>query len=167
MVPPRHGFGPAAFSHTFTIDGSYDYFCTPHRTLGMTGTVVVQAPITSDQKLIVSGGRLAVLEVAIDAAAGEGNRFDAFVEKTATDTETARTQLASGKTGQVKKTLRRMLHRLAALRQRLGSKAGRKSITDDGVRASLTADEEGQDGHPGAPQVALTGHADTFLAEAS
>lgn len=33
------------FSHTFTVPGTYKYFCIPHETSGMTGTVIVnQAP---------------------------------------------------------------------------------------------------------------------------
>ncbi len=30
------------FSHTFTVAGTYKYFCIPHETLGMLGTVNVQ-----------------------------------------------------------------------------------------------------------------------------
>ena len=33
-----------SFSHTFNSPGTFNYFCTPHRTFGMTGTVVVNAP---------------------------------------------------------------------------------------------------------------------------
>lgn len=29
------------YSHTFTVAGTYKYFCQPHETLGMLGTVVV------------------------------------------------------------------------------------------------------------------------------
>jgi plastocyanin len=32
----------ATFSHTFNTAGSFDYFCTPHRAIGMVGTIVVQ-----------------------------------------------------------------------------------------------------------------------------
>jgi plastocyanin len=32
--------GDAAYSHTFTVEGQYDYFCIPHES-GMQGTVVV------------------------------------------------------------------------------------------------------------------------------
>ncbi|AZH25387.1 plastocyanin/azurin family copper-binding protein [Haloplanus aerogenes] len=31
-----------AYEHTFTIAGTYDYFCVPHEGSGMTGTVVVR-----------------------------------------------------------------------------------------------------------------------------
>jgi plastocyanin len=30
------------FSHTFDVVGTYKYFCVPHESLGMLGTVVVQ-----------------------------------------------------------------------------------------------------------------------------
>jgi plastocyanin len=29
------------FSYTFTVPGTYKYFCIPHETSGMTGTVIV------------------------------------------------------------------------------------------------------------------------------
>lgn len=34
----------ASFSHTFETEGTYDYFCTPHKTLGMVGRLVVGEP---------------------------------------------------------------------------------------------------------------------------
>lgn len=34
----------AAFDHTFEANGTYDYFCIPHRSLGMVGRVVVGDP---------------------------------------------------------------------------------------------------------------------------
>lgn len=30
------------FSHTFTVPGTYKYFCIPHEELGMVGTVIVK-----------------------------------------------------------------------------------------------------------------------------
>jgi plastocyanin len=30
------------YSHTFTVPGTYKYFCIPHEALGMVGTVVVK-----------------------------------------------------------------------------------------------------------------------------
>ncbi len=32
------------YTHTFTTPGVYTYYCTPHETIGMTGTVTVLAP---------------------------------------------------------------------------------------------------------------------------
>lgn len=29
------------FTHTFDVPGTYKYFCTPHETLGMLGTIIV------------------------------------------------------------------------------------------------------------------------------
>lgn len=34
----------ATFDHTFKVKGTYDYFCIPHKSLGMVGRVVVGAP---------------------------------------------------------------------------------------------------------------------------
>lgn len=34
----------ATFSHTFDVVGTYDYFCLPHKSLGMVGRVVVDEP---------------------------------------------------------------------------------------------------------------------------
>ncbi len=34
----------ASFEHTFETTGTYDYFCTPHKSLGMVGRLVVGEP---------------------------------------------------------------------------------------------------------------------------
>ncbi|WP_132059984.1 plastocyanin/azurin family copper-binding protein [Halorussus amylolyticus] len=34
----------ATFEHTFEVGGTYDYFCIPHKTLGMVGRIVVGEP---------------------------------------------------------------------------------------------------------------------------
>lgn len=34
----------ATFSYTFDVEGTYDYFCKPHKTLGMVGRVVCGSP---------------------------------------------------------------------------------------------------------------------------
>jgi plastocyanin len=39
----------SAVSHTFETEGVYDYFCTPHESVGMVGTVVVGQPDAHDQ----------------------------------------------------------------------------------------------------------------------
>jgi plastocyanin len=36
LIPPGKDY-----SHTFTVPGTYKYFCLPHEALGMVGTVVV------------------------------------------------------------------------------------------------------------------------------
>ena len=43
-------FGPAApapweFTHTFTTTGDFPYYCEPHLSMGMTGTIIVQNPV--------------------------------------------------------------------------------------------------------------------------
>lgn len=39
----------AEFTHTFEVEGIYDYFCLPHEALAMLGTVVVGEPDPADQ----------------------------------------------------------------------------------------------------------------------
>ncbi|MFB6166255.1 MAG: plastocyanin/azurin family copper-binding protein [Haloarculaceae archaeon] len=34
----------ASFEKTFTVEGTYDYYCTPHKTLGMVGRIVCGEP---------------------------------------------------------------------------------------------------------------------------
>lgn len=34
----------ATFEHTFEVEGTYDYFCIPHKSLGMVGRIVVGKP---------------------------------------------------------------------------------------------------------------------------
>ena len=34
----------ATFKHTFETSGTYDYFCLPHKNLGMVGRIVVDEP---------------------------------------------------------------------------------------------------------------------------
>lgn len=34
----------AEFSHTFEVEGTYDYYCTPHKTQGMVARIVVGSP---------------------------------------------------------------------------------------------------------------------------
>ncbi|WP_248895805.1 plastocyanin/azurin family copper-binding protein [Haloplanus halobius] len=34
----------ATYSHTFTVEGTYDYYCAPHKTLGMVGRIVCGEP---------------------------------------------------------------------------------------------------------------------------
>ena len=31
-----------SFEHTFNTPGTYDYYCEPHRGMGMTGSITVQ-----------------------------------------------------------------------------------------------------------------------------
>ena len=36
--------GGQTFEHTFEVPGTYDYFCIPHKSLGMVGRIVVGSP---------------------------------------------------------------------------------------------------------------------------
>ncbi len=72
---------PWSFSHTFNTAGTYQYQCDPHVGLGMTGTIVVEAPSTQPALLLtavfdgpLSGGQpkgieLYVLEDIADLSA--------------------------------------------------------------------------------------------------
>jgi plastocyanin len=50
--------GPAApapweFTHTFTTAGDFPYYCEPHLSMGMTGTIIVQNPVgVSDEEML-------------------------------------------------------------------------------------------------------------------
>ncbi len=41
--------GGATFEHTFETEGVYHYYCTPHETLGMLGTIIVGEPNPDEQ----------------------------------------------------------------------------------------------------------------------
>lgn len=48
--PARQGYpsegdiaGGETYEHTFEVEGTYDYFCIPHETVGMVGAITVQA----------------------------------------------------------------------------------------------------------------------------
>ncbi|WP_226013066.1 plastocyanin/azurin family copper-binding protein [Halomicrobium salinisoli] len=56
----------AEFTHTFETEGTYDYYCTPHKTLGMVGRIVVGEPsglegdppdgaVPSEQRIVEEG----------------------------------------------------------------------------------------------------------------
>ncbi len=56
----------ATFSHTFEVEGTYDYFCIPHKTLGMVARIVVGEPsglegdppdglVPSEQRIVEEG----------------------------------------------------------------------------------------------------------------
>ena len=57
-------FGPAApapweFTHTFTAVGDFPYYCEPHLSMGMTGTIIVQNPVgVDDDETIVEQFKL-------------------------------------------------------------------------------------------------------------
>ncbi len=56
----------AEFTHTFETEGTYDYYCIPHKTLGMVGRIVVGEPsgleddppdgaVPSEQRIVEEG----------------------------------------------------------------------------------------------------------------
>jgi plastocyanin len=54
------------YSHTFNTNGEYEYYCVPHRSAGMTGTVTVGASTGSSQSAIPS--RAKTLGLAVTGA---------------------------------------------------------------------------------------------------
>lgn len=72
----------ATFEHTFEVEGTYDYFCVPHKTLGMVGRIVVGEPDgpaegsmppdgdVPQSGTIVDAGSVSYDEFASDAGAG-------------------------------------------------------------------------------------------------
>lgn len=56
----------AEFTHTFEVEGTYDYYCIPHKALGMVGRIVVgepsgvqddppDGPVPSEQAIVSQG----------------------------------------------------------------------------------------------------------------
>jgi len=55
--------GPAApaiweFSHTFNSAGNFPYYCEPHLSMGMTGTIIVQNPVSVEDEFVVDQFKL-------------------------------------------------------------------------------------------------------------
>ncbi|MEF8842362.1 MAG: plastocyanin/azurin family copper-binding protein [Haloarculaceae archaeon] len=74
----------ATFRQTFETEGTYDYFCTPHKTLGMVGRVVVGEPGGPAEGSMPPDGDVP----ASDAVVDEGSvSYDSFAGQ-ATDTPT-------------------------------------------------------------------------------
>lgn len=45
---------PWEFTHTFTTPGDFPYYCEPHASMGMTGTIIVQNPVgVNDDEIVV------------------------------------------------------------------------------------------------------------------
>ena len=140
---------PFMFSRTFTTPGTFDYFCTPHRQAGMTGTVVVGGGATTttlpvsgaDAQFAALGARLAVLQTDLDAGVTKSKKaFDKLVVRALQDTQTARTLAAAGQGRQAKGALKHAIRTLTTLRFRIGSNTGRSRIPDQSVRTKLLGD---------------------------
>jgi plastocyanin len=57
------------FSYTFVRPGTYDYFCTPHVSFGMTGQIIVSAGATNAKGFDMGGGGMYRFEMT-DASGG-------------------------------------------------------------------------------------------------
>ena len=45
---------PWEFTHTFTSQGDFPYYCEPHQSMGMTGTIIVQNPSAVNDDEVVA-----------------------------------------------------------------------------------------------------------------
>lgn len=56
--------GDESFSHTFEIEGVYDYYCPPHEGMGMIGSIVVGNPSVEDQPGLKSPANMPTSKVS-------------------------------------------------------------------------------------------------------
>ena len=151
-----------SFTRTFSNLGTFDYLCMFHFDIGMQGRVVVVDPNTPTTSSTVVGGtttsttlppgvsaqfaaaNLALATFAADLDATITNKskksFDKLLSKVTFDLNDAQSLEAAGQSKKAKTALRRVVRSLITMRQRLGSKTGRKAVTDASVRARLIAE---------------------------
>jgi plastocyanin len=152
------------FTHTFPNAGTYDYICFNHNDLGMVGTVIVQdanggsttttttlvgGPTTSttlppglSEKFSAASTALAIFGADLDATVTgkQKKAFDNLLAKITFNFQDGQS-LAAGSRGKKAKTaLRRAVRSLITMRQRLGSKTGRKAVPDATTRDRLIAE---------------------------
>lgn len=65
----------ATFEHTFETVGTYDYFCIPHKTLGMVGRVVVGEPGGPAEGSMPSDGDVPESQTIVDQGAVSYDEF--------------------------------------------------------------------------------------------
>lgn len=46
------------YTHTFTSAGNFPYYCEPHLSMGMTGTIIVQNPVSVEDEFVVDQFKL-------------------------------------------------------------------------------------------------------------
>lgn len=63
------------FEHTFETTGTYDYFCTPHKSLGMVGRIVVGEPGGSAEGSMPPDGDVPESQTIVDQGAVSYNDF--------------------------------------------------------------------------------------------
>lgn len=65
----------ATFEHTFEVEGTYDYFCVPHKTLGMVGRIVVGSPGGPAEGSMPPDGKVPTSEAIVNQGAISYSEF--------------------------------------------------------------------------------------------
>ena len=65
----------ATFTHTFETTGTYDYFCTPHKALGMVGRIVVGEPGGPAEGSMPPDGEVPQSQTIVDQGAVSYSEF--------------------------------------------------------------------------------------------
>jgi plastocyanin len=154
-----------SFSHVFNTPGTFDYVCLTHEDMGMVGTVVVQAvgasTTTTSTTTLVGGSTTSTTlppgvaekfsaattalatfaaDLGVTVTGKQKKAFDKLLAKITFDLEAGESLVASSQGKKAKIALRRVVRSLITMRFRLGSKTGRKAVTDGTARARLIAE---------------------------
>ena len=86
----------ATFRHTFETGGTYDYFCTPHRTLEMVGRVVVGEPGGPAEGSMPPDGDVPASDAIVEAGSVS---YDSFGSQTTDTPEPTPTEASDGGDG--------------------------------------------------------------------
>lgn len=65
----------ATFEYTFEVGGTYDYYCTPHKTLGMVGRIVVESPGGPAENSPIPNGDVPDSETIVERGAVSWGEF--------------------------------------------------------------------------------------------
>lgn len=65
----------ATFDYTFEVGGTYDYYCTPHKTLGMVGRIVVESPGGPAENSPIPNGNVPDSETIVERGAVSWGEF--------------------------------------------------------------------------------------------
>lgn len=70
-------FSRGRFEHTFHAEGTYDYYCIPHRSAGMVGRIVVGRPGGPAEDAPIPDGSVPESEVIVERGTVAADAFDA------------------------------------------------------------------------------------------
>lgn len=65
------------FEHTFETPGTYDYYCIPHKSMGMVGRIVVEEPGGPAEATPIPDGSVPDSDVIVERGSVDANEFDA------------------------------------------------------------------------------------------